>query len=822
MDLTQNKLSRQEWNNLEIPVNEEEKQILNLIIKGYYDFQLTINNNHSMLSLLKINEPDDNIQLYLYDKYFKDIIEDLNKKYKFDSNIKYAYTIEKKKHRKLKTNETLKLNNLDKNMTTNKEKIIEYIILDLYKYTIKNLQKKKSSYILGVYTLIQIFKTKIRYINYYLHKYINSIIENLNENIKIKDVLAESYDLIERNSYIFEYEDKQLFEHQKQIYNIFQSEKYKNNSKLVFYTAPTGTGKTLTPLGLSNEYRVIFVCVARHIGLALAKSSISMGKKIAFAFGCDTSTSIRLHNFSACEYDKNEDGNYIKLRDGKKKIDHSVGRDVEIMICDVRSYISAMNYMLEFNDEKNLITFWDEPTITLDYDNHELHDTISQNWKNNKISNLILSCATLPNNNDIENVINDFNEKFAEVEVFNITSNDFKKTIPIVDTKLNSICPHFQYENYEDMKNCVNYCNNNKTLLRYFDLTDIINFIMYCSEQNFFDIDSINYNNYFENITAITMISIKEYYLFVLNELTKDNYINIFKYFQKNNQVKYKTKGNGVQFTTHDASTLTDGPTIFLCEDTNKIGNFYIQQSNIPTDIFKAMLVKITKNDEIAEEINKIEKLIFEREEKLDKASNLKESDEGKGKDTNKNNTGSKEENEWHRNINKLRKQILLITLDSKYVPNSVEHQKEWCNDVITNRFMPQIDTVTTKEIMSLKINNNLKVLLLLGIGVFMKDAVANYTEFMKKLANEQKLFIIIASSDYIYGTNYQFCHGIIGKDLSSMTQQKTLQALGRIGRNNIQQNYSIRFRNDDLIRNLFKESEHNIEAINMNRLFTN
>ena len=46
-----------------------------------------------------------------------------------------------------------------------------------------------------------------------------------------------------------------------------------------------------------------------------------MGKKIAFAFGCDSSTSIRLHNFSACEYDKKEDGNYIKLRDGKKKID---------------------------------------------------------------------------------------------------------------------------------------------------------------------------------------------------------------------------------------------------------------------------------------------------------------------------------------------------------------------------------------------------------------------------------------------------------------------------------------------------------------------
>ena len=38
--------------------------------------------------------------------------------------------------------------------------------------------------------------------------------------------------------------------------------------------------------------------------------------------------------------------------------------------------------------------------------------------------------------------------------------------------------------------------------------------------------------------------------------------------------------------------------------------------------------------------------------------------------------------------------------------------------------------------------------------------------EIMKNLADEQKLFMIIASTDYIYGTNYQFCHGFIGKDL--------------------------------------------------------
>jgi len=78
---------------------------------------------------------------------------------------------------------------------------------------------------------------------------------------------------------------------------------------------------------------------------------------------------------------------------------------------------------------------------------------------------------------------------------------------------------------------------------------------------------------------------------------------------------------------------------------------------------------------------------------------------------------------------------------------------------------------------------------------------------------------MIVASSDYIYGTNYQFCHGFLGKDLLNMTQQKTIQALGRIGRNNIQQEYSARFRDDALIANLFKAQEYNLEAVNMCRL---
>jgi hypothetical protein len=116
-------------------------------------------------------------------------------------------------------------------------------------------------------------------------------------------------------------------------------------------------------------------------------------------------------------------------------------------------------------------------------------------------------------------------------------------------------------------------------------------------------------------------------------------------------------------------------------------------------------------------------------------------------------------------------------------------------------------------------IENSWKVLLMMGIGVFINHENIAYTEIMKKLADEQKLYMIIATSDYIYGTNYQFCHGFLSKDLN-LTQEKLIQAMGRIGRNNVQQNYTIRFRDDEQILKLFTSETEKPEIINMNKLF--
>lgn len=171
--------------------------------------------------------------------------------------------------------------------------------------------------------------------------------------------------------------------------------------------------------------------------------------------------------------------------------------------------------------------------------------------------------------------------------------------------------------------------------------------------------------------------------------------------------------------------------------------------------------------------------------------------------------------------INSLRSMIKRATLNDTFVPNKQHHLKKWAENILVEgAFTSNLDENVISEIMLLNgIEDNWKVLLMMGIGVFINHENIKYTEIMKKMADEQKLYMIIASSDYIYGTNYQFCHGYLSKDLD-LTQEKIIQAMGRIGRNNVQQNYTIRFRDDAQIMKLFTSETDKPEIKNMNRLF--
>jgi arsenate reductase-like glutaredoxin family protein len=83
MDLNQIKLSKSEWESIEVPVSTSEQQVLKLIMNGYHNVNIRTNMHHSMFSYLKI-EYNEDMEDYLYNKYFSETINEIVKKYSID------------------------------------------------------------------------------------------------------------------------------------------------------------------------------------------------------------------------------------------------------------------------------------------------------------------------------------------------------------------------------------------------------------------------------------------------------------------------------------------------------------------------------------------------------------------------------------------------------------------------------------------------------------------------------------------------------------------------------------------------------------------
>ena len=79
MDFNQRKLTKMEWESIEVPVSADEKEILQMIVKSYNDLNSIYNNNQSLMSFMKMDYQE-TIETYLYNTYFMKHIEKLKKK----------------------------------------------------------------------------------------------------------------------------------------------------------------------------------------------------------------------------------------------------------------------------------------------------------------------------------------------------------------------------------------------------------------------------------------------------------------------------------------------------------------------------------------------------------------------------------------------------------------------------------------------------------------------------------------------------------------------------------------------------------------------
>lgn len=873
MDLRQQKVTKTEWESIEVPIMAKEEEILETIIRGYHNVQYRTNSGISTMNFLKIDDSE-KIHECIYEKFFRNRCERVQKSMciLFNQDILCVPV----KQFLLRSVDKVRVHRFTEK-TIQSCGVYENLLLDIADQIVLTC-KQVALFHKHYYTLFRLSKNSVSNLNPFVVHVIDTVIRLFMKNVSINEIIYRAVDILEENELLLRHADLELYRHQKDIFVAVKEP----GPKLILYIAPTGTGKTMTPIGLSEGKRVIFVCAARHVGLALARSAIAVHKKVAFAFGCESAADIRLHYYAAKEYTTNWRSG------GIWKVDNEVGDNVQIIVCDVQSYICAMYYMMAFFPLDDLVTYWDEPTITMDYETHPCHKIIHENWVENKIPTVILSSATLPTQTELSAAtIPHFLGKFPDARIVNISSYDCKKTIPIVNNEGFVEMPHFLSDKLFEVYEYADHCANNHTLLRYLDLNEIIRFLkLVHSHASFRTIARYAVQNYFDGenetrgIDQVNMQSIKIYYIQLLCTLPQNIWDDVYpKLVSKRIPLFYENapavvekkdipfqkmqsvgpgvepaKGSsstasfcrsrssepssvgqqkgtmGIYVSTRDAYTLTDGPTLFMTDDVEKIGKFCLQQAGIPALVMQELMKKIEHNNAIVREINISEAELSSLEDKIEeKAKNKIISRNGSrsgkdpkklGKDISDTSSVNNVSHRCSEKIHQLTSLICNVSLNDTFIPNKQPHQKKWVNKIFPNAFTCNLDSGVVAEIMALHgVDNLYKILLLMGIGVFRMEETPAYMEIIKRLATEERLFMIIATSDYIYGTNYQFCHGFIGKDLV-LSQEKITQCLGRIGRGNIQQKYTARFRDNQHIRTLFSPHADRPEAANMNMLF--
>lgn len=778
MNIFQSRLTKQEWINIELPPDKHEMDILYII--KHHDKDIKYYKLINICDYLKLS-PSYDWDIFIYNKFIKSTLIKINTKLNIDYSLQSTSTLN------IKNKDKIKIDNLSTQIGNHKKKIVEFILLEcLLKFS-----KSKTSKYTYLFALHYFLSTSI-HINKILYDYIKLVVSNSNPDIK--RMLLEYNECVKHNKYIELFKHSALYPHQKTILDYFN--RPYTSPKLIFYKIPTGLGKTLTPIGLVKHYKVIFVCAAKHIGLSLAKAAISQDIKIALAFQCETENDIRLHFNAAAEA-------ILDYKSGGiKKVNNLRGENVELMITDISSYLISMNYMKSFNKVEELIFFWDEPTITLDYVNHEYHSIIQNNWQNNVIPNIVLSSATLPAQYELSDFINHFNDRFSNGDVIDINSEIVSRDIYLLKENNEIFIPHKDF-GFLQFKYYLDKIKDHPTLYNYLPIKYVCQFITSNVVMQF-DTIKQTYKDVFKSLADITPDKIRDYYFYCANRLTNEQYIKLSDIHR--DTLIYKSS---IFVTSRDAKTITGGPSIFMTDNIEKTASIFFKKSKIDQTIIHTLIHTINENNKINDEITILQKEfedLYSKENTNDEKYRL--SDELKEK---------------RRTINHLQNKIKKISIPDHYIPNKKDHYVKYHGEPLSNDlFCSNIDEETIQQVVLLdNIDNIWKILLLMGIGVFKHHTNITYTEIIKKLADEQKLYLIIASPDYIYGTNYNFCHGYISKDLKHITPEKTIQAIGRVGRK--QQNclYTMRFRDDNLLTQIFLPNQHNIEAYNLNRLLS-
>ena len=534
-----------------------------------------------------------------------------------------------------------------------------------------------------------------------------------------------------------------------------------SNGFLIFYKTLPGLGKTSMILSIcsyikksNSDLKIIFCCsdLLESVRVQVLRLVFNFGIKFGIATSSSKSDDYKITNSWNCSKDVERElivadykSTYLILKDSK----------TTELKSKTKSQVQLNQKYLLFFDEPTVLTDQVKNSTTLSYLAKILYYIPSHT---------ILSSATLPMLNELELLTTHYQTKYPTCIISEVVSNKTLIGCVIKDFNSNPIVPHSGCKNQLDLKNIILKIKKFPLLGKFYTLPFLMNLNNFCSQYNY----SIN----LDSIETFDQDSVLENILILLERISNIDSIEIFNKFigLKINDIQddifdlekididfnkiipsklltshaFKYLGccliattNPLNYAkTHLYSTVDKLKVKIKVDDINKKYQYYLTELIKYNEQIDKIKAKYTSDDKIEEEVVKLKIPKFEFDKRLEINTEL--------------------------HIKSLAKYVK--SYDSSMVKSNINFEKI--------------------NITEFDIDDNLKFLLYMGVGLFSKDLDPSYTNKILEMLQNCELAYIIADESFCYGANYLISNVIINDDIGDPHSINTiLQLIGRTAR---------------------------------------
>jgi len=528
------------------------------------------------------------------------------------------------------------------------------------------------------------------------------------------------------------------YDNQKDIIQTLKDDFNHLVPSLILYKSAIGTGKTTTALALAY----------------LVNTFKTINPEVSLIYAC--SIEVVRHYIGRIAYNSDVKFAIAAMHEGKLRVVNSWKNKNENFPELIISDYYTTKQLLKTN--KNYILLLDEPTVGANDINSPITKLISEIFEIAP-KHVILSSATLPNEDELVSYIDFFKMKYHKAQIKTITSSDSFVGCQIFDYNFKNFMPYNHCKTIKDLKLCLNFCRQNSLLMRTFNGLSLLQLSKTIKEMDikdtrfkddliehtFKDVSKINHNN---------VVKIFWKYLELIIAYGKDEVVeklcNVnFDFEEKNTKLQYNKLGTELSYHFLNGCLIaTDHPEEFLYD------NFKELYENV--DEVDRKVKKYFENEKNMEvERREIETKYYGKDDRLRDAINKFEKDNA---------------NEYY-----FPEQL---EINTKY------HQAKYNPDYLENINLANLrrNIIYTEKIYDLPKDKILKMLLVCGVGIY-DGTSSEYSDLILKHIQERRLAYMVANEQIIFGANFPLNNVIVTEDLKSLTINNLFQLLGRTGR---------------------------------------